>query len=69
MTDATYRGVRQQDESLAVEVSRQGDLGQLATGFATEADADHWIAQDKRLCMPRTRFGHRDAGAGTPKRR
>jgi hypothetical protein len=49
MTDATYRVVRQQDESFAVEVSRPGALGQLATGFATEADADHWIAQDKRL--------------------
>jgi hypothetical protein len=49
VTDATYRVVRQQDDSFAVEISRPGALAQLAIGFATEADANHWIAQDRRL--------------------
>jgi hypothetical protein len=41
--------VRQNDDSFAVEVTRIGALMQVATGFATQADADYWIAQDKRL--------------------
>jgi hypothetical protein len=49
MTDATYRIVHCADDSFAVEVARTGALPQTAAGFATEADAMGWVAQDKRL--------------------
>jgi len=49
MTDAIYRIVRRQDDSFAVEIARPGALAQTAAGFATEAEASGWIAQDKRL--------------------
>jgi hypothetical protein len=49
MVDATYRVIRREDDSFAVEVTRLGASPQLAVGFATEADADAWIAQDRRL--------------------
>jgi hypothetical protein len=49
VTDATYRVIHQKDNSFAVEIIRPGLLPQLAAGFATEAEADGWIAQDKRL--------------------
>ncbi len=49
MTDAIYRIVRRQDDSFAVEIARPGALAQTAAGFATEAEASDWIAQDKRL--------------------
>jgi hypothetical protein len=49
VSDATYRVFQQDDDSFAVEIARSGALAQLATGFATEAEAADWIAQDKRL--------------------
>jgi hypothetical protein len=49
MADATYRLIRREDDSFAVEVTRTGALPQLAAGFATEAEAAAWIVQDKRL--------------------
>jgi hypothetical protein len=49
MTDANYRVIQRDDDSFAVEVTRIGALPQMAAGFATEAEADAWIAQDKRL--------------------
>ena len=49
MTDAIYRIVHRQDDSFAVEIARTGALAQTAAGFATEAEASSWIAQDKRL--------------------
>jgi hypothetical protein len=49
MTDATYRIVQRADESFTVEVARPGALPQTAVGFATEAEAMGWVAQDKRL--------------------
>jgi hypothetical protein len=49
MTDAIYRIVHRQDDSFAVEIARPGALAQTAAGFATEAEASSWIAQDKRL--------------------
>lgn len=49
MTDATYRVIRKDNDSFAVEVTRFGALPQTAAGFATEAEADAWIVQDKRL--------------------
>lgn len=49
MTDAIYRIVHRQDDSFAVEIARPGALAQTAAGFATEAEANKWVAQDKRL--------------------
>jgi hypothetical protein len=49
MTNATYRVFRQEDDSVAVQITRLGALPQMAAGFATEAEAADWIAQDKRL--------------------
>jgi hypothetical protein len=49
MADANYRVIRREDDSFAVEVTRPGSLPQLAVGFATEAEANAWITQDKRL--------------------
>jgi hypothetical protein len=50
MADANYRVIHRDDDSFAVEVTRIGALPQMAVSFATEAEADAWIAQDKRLC-------------------
>jgi hypothetical protein len=49
MADANYCVIQRDDDSFAVQVTRIGALPQLAAGFATEAEADAWIAQDKRL--------------------
>jgi hypothetical protein len=49
MAHANYRVIRRDDDSFAVEVTRIGALPQTAASFATEAEADAWIAQDKRL--------------------
>jgi hypothetical protein len=49
MTDTTYRIVHREDAGFAVEIARQGARPQTAAGFATEAEASDWIAQDKRL--------------------
>jgi hypothetical protein len=49
MADANYRVVHRDDDSFAVEITRSGVLPQTAAGFATEAAATDWIAQDKRL--------------------
>lgn len=49
MADATYRVTQQDDDSFAVEVTTSGALPQMAAGFASKAEADSWIAQDKRL--------------------
>ncbi len=49
MADTSYRIVHREDDSFAVEIVRVGALPQLAAGFATEAAAQGWIAQDQRL--------------------
>jgi hypothetical protein len=49
MVEENYRIVHREDDSFAVEVVRPGVLPQMAAGFATEAEAMGWIAQDKRL--------------------
>ncbi len=49
MADANYRVIQRDNDSFTVEVTRTGALPQIASGFATEAEADAWIAQDKRL--------------------
>lgn len=49
MPEATYRLVEREDAGFVVEVVRLGALPETAAGFATEAEARAWIAQDKRL--------------------
>ena len=56
VTDATYRVIRQKDDSVAVEITKPGALRQMAAGFATEAEAVDWIAQDKRLAKTADSF-------------
>jgi hypothetical protein len=49
MADTSYRIVHREDDTFAVEIVRIGALPQMAAGFATEAAARGWIAQDQRL--------------------
>jgi hypothetical protein len=44
-----YRVIHGNDGSFSVEIVRSGALPQTAVGFATEADANAWIVQDKKL--------------------
>jgi hypothetical protein len=57
MVDTSYRIVRREDDSFAVEIIRVGALPQTAAGFATEAAAKGWIAQDERLRSAADPFG------------
>jgi hypothetical protein len=49
MPDTIYRIIRREDDTFAVEIVRVGALPQTAAGFATEALAKGWIAQDERF--------------------
>jgi hypothetical protein len=49
MAETSYRIVHREDDTFAVEIVRVGALPQMAAGFATEAAAQGWIAQDQRL--------------------
>jgi hypothetical protein len=49
MADADYRVIQREDDSFAVEVTRPGSLLHVATGFASQDEADAWIVQDRRL--------------------
>jgi hypothetical protein len=66
MTETSYQIVRREDHTFAVEIIRLGALPQTAAGFATEAEATSWIAQDKRLSDTadpfRTAAGRRSRG-------
>jgi hypothetical protein len=57
MADSSYRIVHREDDSFAVEIIRVGALPQTAAGFATEAAAKGWIAQDQRLRAAADPFG------------
>jgi hypothetical protein len=57
MADTSYRIVHREDDSFAVEILRVGALPQTAAGFATEAAAKGWIAQDERLRSAADPFG------------
>ena len=66
MAEAAYRIVRREDDSFAVEIVRLGALPQTAAGFATEAEAQSWIAQDRRLWNAADPFvSPAGSGAGT----
>lgn len=66
MADTSYHIVHREDGSFAVEILRVGALPQTAAGFATEAAAKSWIAQDERLRSAADPFG---APAGQRSRR
>jgi hypothetical protein len=57
MADTSYKIIRREDDSFAVEIVRVGALPQTAAGFATEAAAKGWIAQDERLRSAADPFG------------
>jgi hypothetical protein len=57
MADTSYQIVHRDDDSFAVEIIRVGALPQTAAGFATEAAAQGWIAQDQRLRAAADPFG------------
>ena len=57
MAEASYQIVHREDDSFAVEIVRAGALPQLAAGFATQAAAEGWIAQDRRLHASAAPFG------------
>ena len=57
MADTSYRILQRDDDSFAVEIVRFGALPQTAAGFATEAAAKGWIAQDERLRSAADPFG------------
>jgi hypothetical protein len=49
MSDTTYQVVRQTDGSFQVKLTKPGDLPRVAAGFGTLADANAWVARDRRL--------------------
>jgi hypothetical protein len=65
MADTSYRIVHRDDDSFEVEILRVGALPQTAAGFATEAAAKGWIAQDERLRSAADPF---DSAAGRRRR-
>lgn len=48
MTDATYRIISAKS-GITVEIIRPGKMTTIADGFASEADAQSWIRQDKHI--------------------
>jgi hypothetical protein len=63
-TDATYRIIRQEDESFAVEVTIPGTYPTTVKSFASAGDAEAWIARHKEgvastTSLRRTSFGLR----------
>ncbi len=57
MSDTSYRIIQRDNESFVVEIVRSGALPQVADGFATEAAAKDWVAQDQRLRAAVDPFG------------
>ncbi len=47
MTEATYQ-IISGNSGCKVEINRPGEILATAEGFALEADAQSWIAEDKR---------------------
>lgn len=48
MTEATYR-IIPEGRVFKVEINRPGEMLQTATGFISEADAQSWITEDRRI--------------------
>ena len=49
MADPSYQVVRDDAGGYVVRIIRSGALPQTAAGFDTEAEAQGWIAQDRRF--------------------
>lgn len=49
MRSTTYTVHRQPDGSFHVSLTKPGVLPRTAVNFATEAEANAWIARDRRL--------------------
>lgn len=66
-TEATYRVVPFDGTSFAVEVAIPDTQPTKVSAFATEADAEDWIAEHKRRVQTQTQAGrwHR-RGGGRP---
>jgi len=65
--DATYRVVPQDDRTFGVEVTVSETHPTMVTSFATEGDAETWIADHKRRIkerVTRTRWGRGKPASG-----
>ena len=49
MVTASYQVIRQSDGSFQVKLNKPGELPRTAVGFATLAEANDWVARDRRL--------------------
>ena len=53
MSNTSYQVIRQPDGGFQVKLTKPGDLPRTAVGFATLAEANAWVARDRRLArMP-----------------
>jgi hypothetical protein len=57
--DATYRIVPQKDGAFGVEVAIPASNPTMVTSFATEQDAQRWIAEHKRRATSTPTFSKR----------
>ena len=49
MPNASYQVIRQPDGSFQVKLNKPGELPRTAAGFSTLAEANAWVARDRRL--------------------
>ncbi len=49
MSNASYQVIRQPDGGFQVKLTKPGELPRTAVGFATLAEANAWVARDRRL--------------------
>jgi hypothetical protein len=68
--EATYRVIPFDDGAFAVEVSVAGNYPATISTFATEADADTWIAEHQRRVQSENRSSRwfRTSGKNGPNR-
>ena len=53
MTNTSYQVIRHPEGGFQVKLTKPGDLPRTAVGFATLAEANAWVARDRRLArMP-----------------
>ena len=53
MSNTSYQVIRHPDGGFQVKLTKPGDLPRTAVGFATLAEANAWVARDRRLArMP-----------------
>jgi hypothetical protein len=49
MPNSSYQVIRQSDGSFQVKLNKPGELPRTAVGFASLAEANAWVARDRRL--------------------